>query len=134
MIFKYMRKPHFYETDAMGIIHHASYVAWFEEARTTFLREKGILAFRGLMDINYPLLKLEIEYKKSVVFEDDVTVILTGKVDGARIYFNYEIQTKRFTEPAAFGKTIHVAMDMATKKPIRIPLQVAASFSDCIES
>ena len=29
------------ETDAMGIVHHASYVVWFEEGRSTYARARG---------------------------------------------------------------------------------------------
>lgn len=109
----------------MGIIHHGSYLRWFEEARVEFFRKSGVLKTMGLDIINYPVLKVEIDYKKSMLFEDEFTVALTGKIDGARLTFNYEIQIKRFTEPVAFGKTVHVAMDMKTKKPIRIPEQLA---------
>lgn len=106
----------------MGIIHHVSYLRWFEEARVEFLRQNGVL---NLGDINFPVLSLEIDYKKSVLFEDQVTVVLTGNIEGIRLHFHYEILTKRFTEPVAFGKTVHVAMDMSTKKPIRIPERIA---------
>lgn len=121
MTFIYSRKPHFYETDAMGIIHHACYLRWFEEARVEFMRETGVLKLLSLDDVNYPVLKVDIEYKKSILFADEVTVELNGRIEGARLYFDYKIQIKRFTEPAAFGTTIHVAMDMKTKKLIRIP-------------
>ena len=29
------------ETDKMGVVHHASYFTWFEEARVTLLDELG---------------------------------------------------------------------------------------------
>ncbi|MDX2139621.1 MAG: thioesterase family protein [Chloroflexota bacterium] len=29
------------ETDAMGIVHHASYVVWFEEGRSHYARARG---------------------------------------------------------------------------------------------
>lgn len=122
MKFIYERTPHFYETDAMGIIHHVSYLRWFEEARVDFLRQNSVL---NLEEINFPVLSLEIDYKKSVLFDDQVCVELRGHIEGVRLYFHYEIRTKRFTEPVAFGKTVHVAMDMSTKKPIRIPARIA---------
>ncbi len=31
----------FYETDAMGIVHHAAYITWFEEGRSAFMRALG---------------------------------------------------------------------------------------------
>lgn len=33
----YVRKPFYYETDKMGIIHHSNYIRWFEEARVDAL-------------------------------------------------------------------------------------------------
>jgi acyl-CoA thioester hydrolase len=29
------------ETDAMGIVHHASYIVYFEEGRSTYARQRG---------------------------------------------------------------------------------------------
>ena len=29
------------ETDAMGIVHHASYIVYFEEGRTNYARQRG---------------------------------------------------------------------------------------------
>ncbi|MCC6138565.1 MAG: acyl-CoA thioesterase [Bdellovibrionaceae bacterium] len=125
MTFIYERKPHFYETDAMGIIHHGSYLLWMEEARVEFLRQNGVFNTSGFEKINYPVLNIEINYKKSILFEDEVTVVLSGKTEGVRLHFGYEIRIKRFTEPVAFGKTVHVAMDMSTRRPIRIPSEIA---------
>ena len=31
----------YYETDAMGIVHHSNYVRYFETARTEFFRSRG---------------------------------------------------------------------------------------------
>ncbi|HBG13493.1 MAG TPA: acyl-CoA thioesterase, partial [Clostridium sp.] len=42
MIIKpYSRKTHYYETDQMGIIHHANYIHWMEEARVDFMDQIG---------------------------------------------------------------------------------------------
>jgi acyl-CoA thioester hydrolase len=29
------------ETDAMGVVHHASYIVWFEEGRSNYSRQRG---------------------------------------------------------------------------------------------
>ena len=29
------------ETDAMGIVHHADYIVYFEEGRSEYLRQRG---------------------------------------------------------------------------------------------
>ena len=40
-MFCYQRRPQYHETDQMGIIHHANYIKWMEEARIAFLAEIG---------------------------------------------------------------------------------------------
>jgi hypothetical protein len=37
----YLRSPHYYETDQMGIVHHSNYIRWFEEARVQLLNYLG---------------------------------------------------------------------------------------------
>lgn len=32
-MFTYVKEAHYHETDQMGVIHHANYVKWIEEAR-----------------------------------------------------------------------------------------------------
>ena len=34
----YIHKVRYYETDKMGVAHHANYIHWMEEARIEFLR------------------------------------------------------------------------------------------------
>ncbi len=105
----------------MGIVHHAIYLHLFEDARVELLRENGFLAQKSLDQINYPLLDSQVSYKKPLYFDDEVEVLVTLTSDQLRLSFQYEIKTKRYPEPAAFGKTTHVAMDMKTRKPIRLP-------------
>ena len=40
-MFTYGRKAQYHETDQMGVIHHASYVKWMEEARVAFMDALG---------------------------------------------------------------------------------------------
>ena len=38
----YERKAHYYETDQMGMIHHANYVHWLEEAGIDYMEQVGM--------------------------------------------------------------------------------------------
>ena len=38
----YEHKAQYYETDQMGIIHHANYLHWFEEARIDMMEQMGM--------------------------------------------------------------------------------------------
>ena len=37
----YIHRVHYYETDKMGVTHHANYIRWMEEARIAFLDTLG---------------------------------------------------------------------------------------------
>ena len=38
----YIIKARYYETDQMGIIHHANYIRWMEEARIDLMNQMDI--------------------------------------------------------------------------------------------
>ena len=41
VIIPFHRKVQYYETDMMGIAHHANYIHWMEEARIDFMDQIG---------------------------------------------------------------------------------------------
>jgi len=118
----YTRTTQFYETDGMGIIHHANYVLYLEEARGHWLRSLPFYK-RGdfLESINFPVLHCEVRYKNPIYFDDEVHIEMEARGAGARLYFDYTLTTKRFDKPVAFGKTEHAIMDMKTRRPVRLP-------------
>jgi acyl-CoA thioester hydrolase len=65
----------FAETDAMGVVHHASYLPWLEEARIAFLGESG----RPYEDvraagIDVAVLEVFVAYRKPLYFGEVVQV------------------------------------------------------------
>jgi len=81
------------ETDAMGIVHHAVYPVWFEQARTEILRINGI-PFNELEKLGYgsPVIKLELEYKNPCRYGDFVDVhICVAREDRLRFRFFYKV-------------------------------------------
>ena len=63
------------ETDMMGIVHHASYLVWFEEGRSAFIREQGG-SYATIEDSGYYLAAGEINARfiKAAVYDQQVTV------------------------------------------------------------
>lgn len=112
----------FYETDAMGIIHHANYVFLMEEARLHFLRALyGQIDGNYLAELNYPLVSCHVDYKSPLHFNEDVKIDYTVSTEGARLIFDYLLWTKSIDKPCAFGKTVHAAFDMKSRKPVKLP-------------
>ncbi len=72
-VFVYTRIAQYHETDQMGIIHHANYVKWMEEARVAFLDEIG-WSYKRIEEegIVSPVAGISLEYKKPFEFSDQV--------------------------------------------------------------
>ena len=63
------------ETDAMGYVHHAVYLVWFEEGRSAFIRERG-WSYADIEASGYFLVagELEARYRKAARYDQQVTV------------------------------------------------------------
>lgn len=81
------------ETDRMGLLHHANYLVYFEQARTELLRASG-LTYKDLEDRGFFLVvsKLEIRYRGPARY-DDLLILRTTVVrtTAVRIEHRYEV-------------------------------------------
>ena len=59
------------ETDRMGLLHHANYLIYFEQARTELLRAQG-LSYKDLEDQGYLLVltKIQVRYRSPARYDD----------------------------------------------------------------
>ncbi|MCD8216185.1 MAG: acyl-CoA thioesterase [Clostridiales bacterium] len=105
----YERKVNYYETDKMGVVHHANYIKYFEEGRVDFLDKIGI-SYRRIEEfgIFMPVLSVEISYKASADFED-ILLVKTKliKLTAAKASFGYEILNKKTGRTACTGSSAH---------------------------
>lgn len=64
------------DTDAAGVVYHASYLKFFERARTEYFRERGLgvgeLASAGFV---FPVIRMEIDFKAPARHDELVSVI-----------------------------------------------------------
>ena len=71
----YIHKVQYYETDMMGVVHHANYIRWMEAARIDFLDRLGFpyaeMERRGVLS---PVKALRCEYKHSCTFGDEIAI------------------------------------------------------------
>ena len=76
-MFVYTRKAHYHETDQMGVVHHANYPKWMEEARVAFLDSLGV-SYRAMEEAGVlsPVVSLAVEYKRPARFDDELEVRL----------------------------------------------------------
>ena len=84
-MFVYSRKAHYHETDQMGVVHHANYPKWMEEARVAFLDSLGV-SYRAMEEAGVlsPVVSLAVEYKRPARFDDELEV----RLEVAYTFFN----------------------------------------------
>ena len=81
------------ETDRMGLLHHANYLVYFEQARTELLRTRGV-AYKDLEDQGYFLVivKAEVKYKSPAHYDDVLTIRTTvTRTTPIRLEHRYEV-------------------------------------------
>jgi acyl-CoA thioester hydrolase len=75
--FVHQIRVRFVETDAMGIVHHSNYLAYFEEARVEYLRHVGHPFTEWRDDgLESPVLESYLRYRQPLHFDDLVDVRL----------------------------------------------------------
>lgn len=77
----------------MGIVHHASYLSYFEAGRVEYMHRRGVdymsWTERG---VHLPVIKAEIGYKRTARF-DEVLIVETclGYLRRVRLRFDYRV-------------------------------------------
>ena len=99
----------YYETDQMGVVHHANYVKWMEEARNNFFNTLEIsLSKIEKENVFIPVLFQTVTYNKSIKYNEEIKITcICKKFNGVKIEFLYEFYRLNTNELCAVGKTIH---------------------------
>ncbi len=121
----------FAETDAMGVVHHAAYLPWLEEARVALLAAAGhdyAELHRGGLDL--AVVDLRLRYRRAIRFGDHV-VVHAGISGVTRTLLELGYLITVDGEPAATGATTHACVN-PEGRPLRVPDWLAAIASgDC---
>jgi acyl-CoA thioester hydrolase len=123
--FAHRIRVRFVETDAMGIVHHSNYLAYFEETRVAYLRAIGH-PFTEWRDagLESPVLESFVQYRQPLEFDDEMTVHLRlADVTRATFQMAYLITVDDgagAARPRATGVTVHGCVTTAGR-PTRLP-------------
>lgn len=109
------------ETDKMGVVYHANYLVWFEVARTDFIAKAGFnYADMEKDEIISPVLDVNVQYKRSVTYPEQVTVkTWIHSYSKLKTVYAYEV-IKENGEVAATGQTTHVVLKKGSDRPLRL--------------
>ena len=94
-MFCYRRTAQYHETDQMGIIHHANYIKWMEEARVAFMDEAlgfGYVEMEA-QNVFSPVIGVELKYRRPVWFHDQVEIeVSVASYTGTSLVLSYRMR------------------------------------------
>lgn len=114
------------ETDMMGIVYHANYLLYFEDARAAFLEELGF-PYERIEQAGYlsPVFHMECDYRKPLRY-GDIAIVRTRivQIRPTKTVYAYEVFQKgqdfEVDKPLATGRSTHCLVDSQTFKPVSI--------------
>ena len=114
-------KVRYCETDQMGLVHHGSYINYFEEARIAWISNLGFsYSEMEKSGIILPVSKLNVSYLRPAYFDDDLLVsVEITELPTSRLIFNYTINKEE--EVIVTGTTVLAFLNKETKKPVKCP-------------
>jgi acyl-CoA thioester hydrolase len=124
--FVHRLRTRFAETDAMGIVHHAAYLPYLEEARVAYLRHLG----HPYEEVrasghNFAVLEAAVQYRRPLEFDEIVDVHLrAGALSRASFQLAYLLTVDE--DVRATAVTVHGCVD-GSGKAIRLPAWVGDS-------
>ena len=110
------------ETDQMGVVYHGNYAQYLELGRIEWLRGFGI-SYKNMEEsgIMLPVISLRIDFKKSALYDDLITVETQLKrTPLVKIEFDYKIYNEK-QEILAEANTVLAFLDKHTKRPVKCP-------------
>ncbi len=113
----------FAETDLMGIVHHSSYLLYFEEARVEYLARRGAVYLEWVArGMHFPVIDARCRYRTAARFYDLLEIeTWIGEASRATVRFDY--LARRGDDVVAEGWTLLACIDDA-RRPRRIPPEV----------
>lgn len=113
---RYIAEMQFYvryvETDAMGIVHHTSYIVYFEEARSHYARERGSdYATFERSGFYLAVTEVNARYVKPARYGDQLRIRVWIETMRSRTAtFGYEITGVQTGEVCVTGTTKHICI------------------------
>ena len=118
----------YFETDQMGVVHHANYAVWFEAARSEYCRVHGI-DYRGMeaSGLILPVLELNIRYLDGARYEDEL-IIRAKVVECRRSLLRIHYSVHRGEQTLATGETLQMLVERSTGRPRSFAPELSARF------
>jgi len=118
------------DTDAGGVVYHASYLRFMERARTDWLRAIGIDQAKLIRDerLQFVVVEAQIRYHRPARFGDQLQVsVLVTERGGVSVTMTQEIRLGSADGELLVSTTIRAAcLDSDSLKPRPLPVSMQA--------
>jgi acyl-CoA thioester hydrolase len=124
-------RVYFEDTDAGGVVYHASYLRFAERARTEYLRSLGF-PHQQLIDrerLIFVVKRLSVEYHRPALLDDSLVVVTRAPALGAASLTLAQRVFRSGEEGEAAVASLSVTLvcvRAATRRPARIPDRLRA--------
>jgi acyl-CoA thioester hydrolase len=105
----------FAETDLMGVVHHSTYVIWFEAGRVAWM-EAAQMPYTEVAQggHHFAVTGVAAEYRAAARFGDPVRVITRlALLRSRQVNFAYEVVHAQSNLLLATGRSEHICVDLA---------------------
>ena len=121
----YTLRVYYEDTDAGGVVYHASYLRFAERARTEALRDLGLahadlVTRHGLMLV---VRRIKVDYLQPARLDDSLTVVTEPlQVGGASVVLRQDVRPNGGDGSCAVLEVQLACVPLAGDKPARLPL------------
>lgn len=133
-VFSWPQRVYYQHTDAGGMVFHANYLAFMENARTEMLQAANIDLGKLLRDdgVCFVVHSANIRFIKPGLLNDMLTTTArVKKLGGARLVFEQQVRRDDGEEELLVEATITIAcVDAKTYKLIPVPAAIREKFTD----
>ena len=111
------------ETDQMGIVYHANYIVWFNDARDALMGAMGVsVAALEKSGLTFPVTELNCKYIRPTRYGDVVRIAVTPEISSfAKLVFNYRVTRANSSTVLCTGTTVNAVLDAKGKMLIKLP-------------
>lgn len=111
----------------MGVVYHARYIVWLDQARTEYLRAAG-MSYRELEETGYRMAvgSLSMRYRRPARYDDSVDIrCWVRETESRRVTFGYAVEHAETRDLLATATTEMMVLN-ESMRPTSLPASVSA--------
>lgn len=122
-------RVYYEDTDASAVAYHASYLRWFERARTEWLRAQGLgqEQLRIEEGVAFTLASIQVDYRRPARLDDELEVVTrVTSQRKASIEFEQRVRRARDGEELTVARVRVGCVDATSFRPRALPPRFSA--------